>query len=174
MIKRIFLYLFLLSGYVAGVSGQGCDCENFLSEEVALEQADLVFVGKVVFVNTNWMSGGWKFSFEVEKTWKRQASNFLIINTGYEKDCGYLFDEGKRYLVHVKKTFGLKTDACMGNKPIEEATAELKVLGEGFSPQQGSGNSGQSMFLAILLIVLVLSSMGFLAFVVLRNRSKIS
>lgn len=152
--------------------GQNCDCENPPSEVEALEQSDLVFVGKVVFVNTNWMSGGWKFSFEVEKTWKRPASNFLIINTGYEKDCGYLFEEGKRYLVHVKKTFGLKTNACMGNKPIEEAGAELEILGEGFSPQQGSGNSGQSLFLAILLIVLVLSSMIFLAYVVLRNRSK--
>ena len=117
-----------------------CECSS-LADSIAFQQADLVFVGEVVGAETNWMSGGWKFSFLVKESWKQQTGQAYVVNSEWEKDCGYIFEQGKEYLVFVNRKFTPKTNTCMGNRPLQEAAPFLALLGPGSSPRPSSTSS---------------------------------
>lgn len=134
MIKKGILYLWL--GLSLPLSALPCNCEEPANMQAALDQAQYAFVGTMIRTNTNWISGGWKFSFKVEKSWKKPVETLLIINTPWKQDCGYEFEEGKRYLVFVERKFSPKTYACKGNRELEEGEeAILADLGKGYEPQ---------------------------------------
>lgn len=145
---------------------QACACEPAGSPEAAYEQADLVFEGKVIGLETNWISGGWKFTFAVTQSWKQQTNKVYIVNTPWEKDCGYLFEEGETYLVYVKRIFTPKTNQCMGNRKVSEAAERLALLGHGYPPQISI------MYRQMVYLVsgLALLGMLFLGFVIFRKK----
>lgn len=147
------------------LKAQDCSCPEKLNSP---EQANLIFKGKVIHVNTNWISGGWKFTFQIEKSWKRQTGKVLIINTAWEKDCGYIFEEGSEYLVYVYKGFTMRTSACMGNTRWEEARVLSASLGEELTPQPSS-NLPLMMGLMTLLGFLAIA---FLALILVRAKRK--
>ncbi|MEZ4825302.1 MAG: hypothetical protein R3C61_03265 [Bacteroidia bacterium] len=135
----------------------------------AFESADLVFEGKVVFINTNWMAGGLKYSFEITRTWKRPAAKYLIVNTPWEKDCGYSFKADSSYIVFVNKKFGLKTDGCMGNVSVSGLSAETSLPKDFFLPENNNTDK-MVYFLAYSLGIAVFLSIAFIALVVLRKK----
>ncbi|RMG25811.1 MAG: hypothetical protein D6730_10195 [Bacteroidetes bacterium] len=167
MNKRHFSRILLCLLLYAGSSGAAfaCTCSP-LSAAEAIAQADLVFQGRVTSVETNWISGGWKFAFEVSQSWKKTTNRLYIVNTPWEKDCGYVFEQGREYLVFVKRKFTPKTNRCMGNKPIEEAAEYLALLGRGNTPMR-SANYTKMIWLVSLAGFLGLA---FVAFVVLRKK----
>ncbi|MEM6767822.1 MAG: hypothetical protein AAF824_24095 [Bacteroidota bacterium] len=157
------LCLFLLST----VKMIACECTESDDFQQHYEQATYVFTGKVVGLNTNWISGGWKFSFQVEQSWKKTTSDFLIINTGWEdQDCGYVFEEGESYLVYVTRKFTPKTRQCVGNKRLSEAGEVLAWMGEGQTPARNA--MAPAMFWIVGLVGAL--SVMFIAFVVLRKK----
>lgn len=145
-----------------------CSCEEGKVAQNYFEAANQIFVGQVIGVNSNWISGGMKYTFLVEKTWKRGADSLLVVNTGWDYECGYQFEKGKKYLVYGIKKFSLRTDACMGNKLIEEAEVDLQFLGEGNLPRKSIAVPIAGWGMGIM----VLGAMIFLAFVILRKKGK--
>ena len=145
-----------------------CECEPPESPAAALAGADFAFVGKVVFTNTNWIAGGWKFSFQVEESWKRRTDRLMIIGTPWADSCGIEFRDGERYLVYVEKKFTPRTTVCLGTKPLSEAEADLAYLGKGLAPGPSSLIGPLSWTLAVLGILSVV----FMAFVVLHKRRR--
>lgn len=163
MMKRLFLSIFfsILTSFQLLVA---CDCTPPASNEEALEASTFAFVGKCVLLNTNWMSGGMKYSFEVEQSWKQEAAPLMILNVPFIQDCGGVkFEVGKRYLVFVQKNFALKTNRCMGTKlAVEE---EIQALGEGLSPQKSS----MAQPLIWTISGLVIACLALIVFVVMRK-----
>lgn len=143
-----------------------CECIT-LSPQAQIDSADVVFDGTVIYVNTNWMSGGMKYTFQVHQTWKRRTDTVMVINSGFATtDCGYNFEEGKRYLVFARKKFSFKTDLCAGNTLIAEADTYLNKLGKSQQPAQSS-------LIPIMywtLSGLTVFALAFMAFIVLRKR----
>ena len=146
--------------------GLSCDCLAPESPKEAFEQADKVIVGKVIDATTNWMSGGRKYSFEIKKSWKSSTDKFLIVNSGWDEECGFDFELGKEYLVYTYKKFSLKTDRCAGNKLLSEADEDLAFLGPGNPPTP----SKMVNMLYWAITVPVILALIFIAFVVLRKR----
>ncbi|MEO0470359.1 MAG: hypothetical protein AAF206_12100 [Bacteroidota bacterium] len=142
-----------------------CDCEVPASDEAALEQADVAVAGRVVFVNTNWMSGGMKYSFQVEKSWKRSVDKLLIVNSPFSQECGQSFEDGQRYLLFANKKFGFKTNACAGSRLLTKQEEPFPNQ-TSFAPQR-SAMAG-IMLWTIVGICVFASSV--LAFVVLRKK----
>ncbi|MDX2250470.1 MAG: hypothetical protein SF052_27055 [Bacteroidia bacterium] len=166
--KKTFLFLLLPLFFSGGqLYAQICDCLPPDNLSQALAGADLVFEGKVVFVNTNWMAGGMKYSFEVNRTWKRTAAKYLIVNTPWEKDCGYPFKTDSTYLVFVTKKFGLKTDGCMGNMPITKLNTRQPFTEVEYAPQNRSTGTD---FLGYTLAIFLFLSLVFIALVVFRKK----
>lgn len=166
MLKRLLLIAYL--GGMGTFSGLfGCECIPPQNAQEAIAEANLIFVGKCIQSETNWMSGGWKFSFEVKETWKKGADRFMIINTGWEEqDCGYIFEKDSTYLVYAVKKFTLKTDQCKGNKLLSEAKEDLQLLGQGDPPRQSSMVTMMYWTIGILGAISIL----FVAAIVLRKR----
>jgi hypothetical protein len=86
--------------------------------------------------------------FQVEKWWKGNLSNEVILVTDQTKasdgttsvgDCGLGFEKGKRYLIYAYgKEDELGTDACTRTKKLKRAKEDLKQLGKGNDPFQHS------------------------------------
>jgi hypothetical protein len=54
-----------------------------------------------------------------------------VMAGGSRGDCGYPFELGASYLVFTEESdLGPRVSICSGTKRIEEAAAELSVLGE--------------------------------------------
>jgi hypothetical protein len=74
----------------------------------------------------------------LKQVWKGQLTKEVIINTpDNSAACGYSFEMGKSYLVFAHGTKGkiLRTGLCSGNRPLETAGEELRILGKGKKPQ---------------------------------------
>ncbi len=141
-----------------------CDCEP-LAPAAAYDSATHIFVGTCIQVNSNWISGGMKYSFEVKEGWKKPTDRFYIVNTPFEKDCGVAFELGQEYLVYVRRIFTPKTSLCQGSKLLVEAEADLAFLGNSKPPQA----SPLTVPMYWTLGGLGLFSIALLAFIVLRK-----
>ncbi len=161
--KRSLIISFLLIGWGLGMA---CDCQPKESPQAAYAAADIVFVGKVINAETNWMSGGYKYIFQVERSWKMPTDTLLYLKTPLKENCGVLFEKGKSYLVYANKVFTAKeTNSCSGSKAVEDAEAELQLWGEGTFPQDPK-NLMMNMWTVGIAMV---TGMVFLAFVVWRG-----
>ncbi len=125
----VFL-IFLLS--LASV--YACTCTQESIEE-KFAKADLVFYGRVMSVRDTRFSELDPFStfgFDVFTVWKGYETSVEVNTRVSELACGYPFKIGQDYLVFVSsKATEMQTDFCAGNKPIEEASQELRFLGAG-------------------------------------------
>ena len=165
---HIFIAVFLFIGQILGVnSAHACECTP-LSPVQARDSADIILSGTCVQVESNWISGGMKFAFQVDEYWKKRVDQLFIVTTPFQKECGVPFEEGKEYLIYVRKKFTPKTDICLGTKLLEVADADLALLGPGSSPQPST------LIMPMYLTIggLCFLAMGILAFVVLKRRPK--
>ncbi|RMG54908.1 MAG: hypothetical protein D6722_28525 [Bacteroidetes bacterium] len=165
-VRLLVMVLSLLIG--RPLWGQSCACTAPENAVAALEQADLAFVGRCTFAESNWISGGMKYSFQVEQSWKKTTSTLYILSTPWEQDCGYTFEPGQSYLVFVRRKFTPKTFQCMGNRPLAEAGLELEALGPGLVPEP----SALLMPLYWTLGALGVAILIFMVLVVLRQRRR--
>lgn len=163
---KLLLALLISTFFVQAVYGFSCKCPDSLEVSHYYNQADLVVQGTVVRVTTNWMSGGWKYTFKVSQSWKRPTDDVLFVNSPWEKDCGYIFNEGDEYLVYITKGFTMKTFQCSGNILVSQANKHHQYLGQGFPPEPSS----QITFMYWTISIMVGLSMVFLGFIVLKKR----
>lgn len=129
--NNLLRFVFLAAIMIAAISlPAACTCTDttFAARKA---QATHIFEGKVVRVESNWMSGGMKYTFAVARTWGTDSDHILVINTPFDRDCGYHFEEGRTYLVYATRKFTLKTFFCSGNALIGQAGADLARLGPG-------------------------------------------
>lgn len=160
---RYFLLMLTLCFWAA--ASQACDCPS-VPIDTLRARATHIFVGKVVRVETNWMSGGMKYTFQVSQTWGKASDNMRVVNSAFVKQCGYPFREGETYLVYAKKKFSLRTDACGGSKPLSAAAADLAILGKG----QAIGELPNVARLWWQMSACIVLGLIFLAVVVLRGK----
>lgn len=165
--KHVILSVILLSlSFIS--KGEAIECDAAISLQEQIDQADIIFSGTCIFVNSNWISGGQKYVFQVDQTWKRRIDSLYIVNSKWIQDGGYVFKKDEQYLVYVDKGFTPKTNICMGNKRLAEAEADLQLLGEGKAPAKSSNIS----LMIWTVSLLGLFSFLFLGFILFGNRNK--
>lgn len=128
--------------YASSVSA--CSCAENPGVEVALEQSDVVFSGKVGNVIEKKQANGFlskSVLFDVIHNWKGVENTQIIIATGLGGgDCGFYFIEGEEYLVYAYEStmYGsetLEANICSRTSKLSLAQEDLTVLGEGELPQ---------------------------------------
>ena len=128
-----------MAGMPAFLSGQNstvdsCTCVP-LSLEAAQDSAELIFFGEVIGTETNWMSGGMKYTFRVNGSWKQPTTEIFFLKSGWEDKCGAFFKEGERYLVFANKNFtAWRTTRCLPNQAWTGDPALLEQFRQSFSP----------------------------------------
>jgi hypothetical protein len=157
---RLFLWAALWIAGTGPLAACPCDPDS-------VPPADYVFTGTCVYINTNWIAGGMKYSFEVQQSWGRRIDRYHIVSTPFDYNCGAVFEQGKTYLVYVRRKFTPKTDACMGTRSYDPSDPALAALGQPMPPSP-SPLTGTMIWTVSILALL---ASGFLAFVVLRRRA---
>jgi hypothetical protein len=93
-----------------------------------------VFSGEVINVVKKDKST--EFTFRVDQFWKGVDNEEIVVSTDHSS-CAYGFEPGEKYLVLAAVWEGLlSTGSCSGNRPLEKADKELKILGEGKTPEK--------------------------------------
>ena len=116
-----------------------CSCVDLgesLEQQVngSLKNSKAVFVGEVIEVMKNSDNVGFTTKFKVEESWK-DFSPSEITFVGDGSSCEYYFTLGKKYLVFAYEWKNkLTTGDCSGNREIDKAAEELKILGKGNKP----------------------------------------
>lgn len=124
-------------------SAQACSCPTVGSTELELKwklkELQAVFSGEVLEINKIPQSRDVSVKINVETVWKGLVLREVTINTPESSGaCGYPFEVGKSYLVFASldDKVNLTTGLCLRNKPVDEASEELKILGKGKKPQK--------------------------------------
>ncbi|HMV50670.1 MAG TPA: hypothetical protein PKA34_27485 [Blastocatellia bacterium] len=120
-----------------------CSC-IWYTPESALQEAQAVFVGKVLIANEKSRpsffqryipflrhSGGLVSTFEVSSVWKGQQIPRLVIHHSMGK-CGRTFELGKEYLVYADgDQSNLSAGFCSRVISLEEAKEDFSIIGQG-------------------------------------------
>ena len=114
-----------------------CSCEPPSPPVVTLDQADVVFAGRVVSKEIREIEPYWLIdfvTFEVSSSWKGVVEEKITVTTNSDSlgsFCGFPFEEGHDYLVYgynVKEEDRIFTGLCARTKRLEEAQDEIAEL----------------------------------------------
>lgn len=76
-------------------------------------------------------------AFDAGRAWKGVDTNAVTLTTGGQGNtCRFYFEEGKEYIVYasIDNNGMLGTSSCSRTKPVQDASEDLSVLGEGCVP----------------------------------------
>jgi hypothetical protein len=140
---RLLLVVLLLATVLTQPqSAFACSCIPSGPPEEALEQATVVFAGRVVdadpapageMVNTAELV---PYTFEVSQVWKGDVNSTITLGSSVSSaSCGYEFVVGEEYIVYGSEAEGgLQTGLCTRTAPLASAEEDLVALGEGAVP----------------------------------------
>jgi len=119
-----------------------CSCVEFTDVLEHRDAHDAVFKGTVVSENKKKGKGfissasTYKTTFEVSEVWRgKVTSSITVLSAISEASCGYIFEEGKTYLVYAKlQGSDLHVSLCSRTAPIDMAGEDLSLLGSGSTP----------------------------------------
>ena len=164
--KQLLLSLFLI--FLSFQALRACDCPDTPHMDSVIANSNVIFRGKCIDKNTNWVSSGMKYTFAIEESWVRTIEPFTTINSpsAGAGSCGYPFQVGEEYLVYVNKKFSLKTSLCDPTKPLSEAGEDLEYLGPGL---EISASPGAGMLKTVMIFVPILVLV-FVVFIVMSGK----
>lgn len=131
----VMLSAALGAGPCAPASAERCSCLPLPPPGEALAQADAVFAGTVVSVETRGGDGGMG-THEVRlvptRRWKGAAGDTVVVRTpDNSAACGVAFSPGEAYLVYASGgEDGLRVSLCSRTRPLAGADDEVAALGE--------------------------------------------
>jgi hypothetical protein len=144
----IVLASFLVMVYAVSLGvnlAYACSCtgERLVTEYI--EESSSTFVGTVEAIEANPEIGGYDVKFvDVARIWGVWVNDHpddgivTVWTTSLGAgDCGYPFEEGLEYLVYTQREESsniLKVGLCNGTKPVDQAEADLEILGTGTNP----------------------------------------
>ncbi|MCR4325427.1 MAG: hypothetical protein NUV59_01305 [Patescibacteria group bacterium] len=139
----------LLAGFGVPDPAFACSCVADYSQEQAFEDAEAVFVGRVLSIQEHRNTLRQLFGddiapsyrtvkFHVTERWKGIEQNLVTVATGFGGgDCGFYFADGETYLVyaHDGSFYGeeLATGICTHTEVLRHAQDDLDALGPGDS-----------------------------------------
>ncbi|GAA0375757.1 hypothetical protein [Bacillus horti] len=134
-------------------STSACSCAEPRPVEEALEERTAVFSGKVkdIYIANKGLTlssvDPVMVTLDVYEVWKGDVPQTVIIETvRFTASCGYDFSVGEEYIVFAYgEPDALKTGLCERTKPLDAASEELAVLGEGKRPEPLDIDSNNSM-----------------------------
>lgn len=139
LMKKLLLALFtVLILIYSSADAWACGCPTVGPlgyVEGKFKYSSAVFSGEVLSI----VSGGSrrKVTIQVAEYWKGPVtSNFTVETPLTYSSCSYNFEVGRKYLVFADLWENRhSTGACSGNRALENAETELKILGKGKRPR---------------------------------------
>jgi len=178
MSKRLTKIFVLITAWI-GLSQSAalaCSCSR-LSPNELLQEADVVFAGKVITENkVGWWPSWIRFklnppfvertedfyrsrtTFEVATVWKGKIFAKTSVVSG--SPCGYYFRHGEEYIVYARWFEGnLGTGLCWRNNELRDAGEDLAAFGSG-KPPAPNPSSAPNYIRALIVVFLLLFLLG--------------
>lgn len=122
-----FIVLLCLSMHMQ--SADACSCVAPAAAEIALDESQAVFVGKVEKI-TKASQGKLSVEMSAERHFKGASDARITVTTNeFSASCGYRFEEGVRYLVYARGE-KLQVGLCSRTKKADDASGEIARLDE--------------------------------------------
>ena len=131
-----------------------CKCAQLGTPSEELEKFSAVFAGRVVSIQHSYDPKAASVSpddrttvgFEVSAVWKGTVHEDMYITTPPTGgSCGFTFVEGEEYIVYAYDSAyadgGYTVGICSRTAVLSQAQDDIDALGEGNSPQAGTGGS---------------------------------
>lgn len=150
---------------MAVLGASSCVCPAQTVQE-QIDAADVVFRGELRALSEDWVQpgepGSWNYAMEALEVWKAELAQRVNVRSPSpnDSDCAVPIEREGEFLVYARRVNEhdeYASDACMGSKRIEDATADLALLGEGHAPIPFSCASTASGGLTAWTVVLLLS-----------------
>jgi hypothetical protein len=135
-IRVLIISLVLL---VFAQPAHGCLCNGRSRKSAfnhARKKATVIFVARAIDVHNGITNGefpGWRVKLKVDRYWKGQVTEEMVVFTG-PGDCAAYFRVGDDYLVFAYVSDDdrhLYTDVCMQTGSVSLTADHLKRLGKG-------------------------------------------
>lgn len=111
--------MIVLTVYSKGFS---CKCYK-MNLKYEIDSAEYIFRG--IPINKKQIDSKMIYKFSVDKVWKGEKSDTIVIKTGLGgQDCGMVFEIGKTYIVYSKNG---QTSYCRRNSLIDSTYDDLKL-----------------------------------------------
>jgi len=134
----IHLVLFAVTPSASAETGVACSCAQVHGVPEALEQASLVFRGKVLAEKEEFVNGvNYRAAlFLVQEVWQGTDATQVIVRTP-AGSCPFEWERLNDYLIYAYEKDGVTvTDGCTRSAAIEQADADLQALGAGAVPER--------------------------------------
>jgi hypothetical protein len=146
----------LLVGGPGASDAHACTCAIFPLEK-EIRRADAVFSGEVQGIDGGVPAPGGgsirgKIAIDVQESWKGvSAESVDVYGQGDGVNCYNQFERGETYLVYAARAEKkgdeyLKNIACGATKPLDDAGADLRLLGSPEGSLPDTGGYGASAF----------------------------
>jgi len=138
-LSQYSILIVVLSTLAFTTAAQACRCKRPPEPKQALEQASVVFAGKVIEIKQ--VNRQNHVTFEVLKIWKGEIGKKVTVATSISSAaCGYSFTKqgDGTYMVycnHSKKTKQIWTNICTRTRTLANAAKDVKELGDGRAPK---------------------------------------
>ena len=133
MISRIlFLYLLLTLFFLE--NALSCECPSQSELGSLLEQASLVFSGRVKELKQSQFRPGYRevqlsLITRIKGGEEVRADSVVVYTADSREQCGFSFSSGKDYLVFATGSPAFfRTTACLGTRELENALYDVQLL----------------------------------------------
>jgi hypothetical protein len=145
--KKIIFSLLTIIGLMifARIEVVACSCVRPFENPTPKQEltwyqknAKVIFSGKVTGITKipQSQTNGYIVKISVEHFWKASIPKEIIITNG--TSCDFSFEVGKSYLIYAHNSNGrnISTNLCSGNKELQYAAEDIKLLGRSKNPQK--------------------------------------
>lgn len=134
-------FLFLIPDCASACTCTSASSNGQRGIESELSSSESVFSGEVVeFEKGSSIAAPWPtetVSFQVSHVWKGPERGTLKVSTATQEGaCGYVFEEGREYLVYANGKQELEVGLCGRTKPLSGAGTDLALLGKSSEKQE--------------------------------------
>lgn len=154
--RVIILFLFVMVLILPEQHAAACSCAYPPPPpKKAMGESDFVFMGTVKEIRKSRV--GKEVLFDVQTTWKGvDQTQALIMTSMGGGDCGFRFEEGKRYIVYGGDMYPFEgkwsTNTCTRTRELAKAQEDQIALGEGEAPTEQVDLEKQSNRLVVFLV----------------------
>jgi len=138
---RLLAFGVALTILLAADPARACSCVA-IDAEAAFDRSDAVFEGRVLEVER--AAGARRVTLAVVQQWKGITSERVVVETAADSAaCGVAFEADTSWLVYAERDGDrLRTGLCSRTARIEDAQADLAVLGAGVVPVEIGPDDG--------------------------------
>ena len=122
--KKLVGGITLMFVMAASVEAIACSCLPFGTVLEELEEADAVFLGRVLAVHDNQATGRRLARVRVVESWKGVSTGLVTVETPISgAECGYPLESGENHVFYVNRHGGnrLHLSLCSRTMPLHTA-----------------------------------------------------